>query len=77
MDGSRDDITEVGSCRSECSGDGGELVGREFDCSPGDCIPKRWMASLDAFSRMYFLSASVRPGKVSETSMRRTSVGEP
>lgn len=27
MDGSRDDITEVGSCRSERSGDGGDVVG--------------------------------------------------
>lgn len=78
MDGSRDDIAEFGSCRSECSGDGGADVGWEGGCDGGwDCKPSRWIASLDAFSRMYFRSSSVRPGRVSETSTRRTLVGEP
>jgi hypothetical protein len=40
-------------------------------------MPRRWIASLDAFSRMYLRSASVRPGKASLISTRRTSVGEP
>jgi hypothetical protein len=35
------------------------------------------MASLEAFSRMYLRSVSVRPGRASEISTRRTSVGEP
>jgi hypothetical protein len=78
MDGSREDMTESGSRRRECSGEGGSVAasegGWDGEC---DCSPSRWMASLDAFSRMYFRSESVRPGRASETSTRRTSVGEP
>jgi hypothetical protein len=75
-DDSREAISELGSQRIECSGDGydddGWEVGQDggYDCS-------RWMASFDAFSRMYLRSSSVSPDNVSETSMRRTSVGEP
>lgn len=73
-EGSRDETMEVVPGGGECDGmgDGGEEGERD---GGRDWSPRRWMASLDAFSRMYLRSASVRPGRDSLISTRRTSVG--
>ena len=54
-----------------------EEVGEGGPVGGWDCMPRRWIASLEAFSRMYARWASVSPGRDSEMSMRRTLVGEP
>jgi hypothetical protein len=56
--------------RDEDVREGGEVADR-------DCMLLRRMASFSAFSRMCLRWASVRPGRVSLMSMRRTSVGKP
>lgn len=75
-DGSREARRDAGPREGEGDsvGDGGEVGGTD---GGWDCIPSRWMASLEAFSRMYTRSASVRPGRASLMSTRRTLVGEP
>lgn len=35
MEGSREQIAELGSCRRECSGEGGVVVVREGGCDGG------------------------------------------
>lgn len=75
-DGSRDDGMDPGHKGGEfdCVGEDGDDGG----CDDGrDWSPRRWIASLDAFSRIYLRSASVRPGRASLMSTRRTSVGGP
>ena len=74
-EGSREDTREI---EGVVSGEAVVLGGCEGGCEWGrEWRPSRWIASLEAFSRMYAHSEAVRPGRVSEMSMRRTLVGEP